>query len=478
MPGCRIGGQPVRLRITRLQAHPEGPTRHPVIYIPGGPGDAAGQDVSALQAWRRFQQAAAWPLDLVIVDPRGTGLSTPRPFCPTVRGSAGTSRLAECFHRLGRGTAERLGARAQVADLHQLIATLGQGGAVLWAESYGALIARRLAAQHPATCACWFWIRRCCTRSRRGRDKPRPRNGAAASFCAPASRELSCRLAVPSLRATIDALRVWLQKHPATIAIAQPPLSARFVKIDGQMLRTLLLLSAYGHPDDMRVIRLLRRAAAQPAVLAALTGPLMALDRRSPRTAPVYWSTRCQFAQDPGGFGHPGREGSRATSGRSPGCPRAACCRRADTGGGGYPGRTHAGCGGGPRDVERIQAGNSSRSAARGTARSGVIVARRGWPLASSRTGAHGWVMLPARAGRMRCDKPATGQMNDGRMTASGCPAKLSLRYCRQLDGHRPHGDLPTSLRKLPNYSRPPWSTGVTPTRFFGKARQMYVDRF
>ncbi|MGB7754455.1 MAG: alpha/beta hydrolase [Salinisphaera sp.] len=310
MPGSRIGGQPVQLRITRLQAHPEGPTRHPVIYIPGGPGDAAGQDVSALQAWRRFQQAAAWPLDLVIVDPRGTGLSTPRPFCPTVRGSVGTSRLAECFHRLGRGTAERLGARAQVADLHRLIATLGQGGAVLWAESYGALIARRLAVQHPGD------VRLLILDSPVLHPLPEKQRQAAASqrrrrqLLRACSRELSCRLAVPSLRATIDALRVWLQKHPATIAIAQPPLSARFVKIDGQMLRTLLLLSAYGHPDDMRVIRLLRRAAAQPAVLAALTGPLMALDRRSPRTAPVYWSTRCQFAQTRADSGVPAKRAS------------------------------------------------------------------------------------------------------------------------------------------------------------------------
>lgn len=297
--GDRIDGQLVQLRITRLQAHPEGPTRHPVIYVPGGPGDAGGQGVLALQAWRRFQQAAAWPRDLVIVDPRGTGLSTPRPSCPTLRGPAGATRLAECFHRLGPGTAERLGARAQVADLHRLIATLGQGSAVLWAESYGALIARRLAAEHPGDVRLLILdspVLRPLAESQRQAAALRRRRRQLMRAC---GRDLSCRLAVPSLRATIDGLIVSLQRHPATIAIAQPPLSARLVEIDGQMVRALLLLSAYGRPDEARVVRLLRRAVEEPKALAALTGPLITLEQRRPRTAPVYWSTRCQFAPAP-----------------------------------------------------------------------------------------------------------------------------------------------------------------------------------
>lgn len=296
-PGARLAGQPVRLRVTRLQVHPDGPTPHPIIYLPGGPGDPGGQAAAALRAWRRFQQQAGWPRDLVIVDPRGTGLSTPRPSCPSPAGDGARDALANCFDKLGPATAEALGASAQVRDLHRLIQALGQGSAVIWAESYGGLIGQRLAARYPDD------VRLLILDSPVLRPQPAPRRQAAAfhrrrrQLIAGCNRHLACRLAVPSLAATIDGLIAARQARPRPLSVAEPPYRARRLTVDGDALRAMLLLSAYGAPEGNFVRHALRRALRQPSALATLAGPLLALDSRQGRTAPVYWSTRCQFAR-------------------------------------------------------------------------------------------------------------------------------------------------------------------------------------
>lgn len=295
-PGDTLESRPVRLRITRLQARPDRATPHPVIYVPGGPGDAGGQSVPALQAWRVFQQTAGWPRDLVIFDPRGTGMSTPRPRCPALEeGSDAAGALRRCFDRLGHATAAKLGARAQVGDLHRLIETLGQGSAVVWAESYGALVARRLAAEYPADVQLMI-LDSPVLRPRPARQRQalayRRRRQQLLQYC---RRRLACRLSVPSLAATIDGLIAARQRQPATVMIADPPRRAETVHVDAATVRALLLLSAYDERNDASVIHALERALYQPAALSALARPLVALNRQRGRRAPVYWSTRCQF---------------------------------------------------------------------------------------------------------------------------------------------------------------------------------------
>lgn len=295
VPGTTLGGAVVRLRITRLQARPDEVTPHPIIHVPGGPGDPGGQSVPALQAWRQFQQAAGWPRDLVLFDPRGTGLSTPRPACRPVPNASDAHRLAHCFKRLGAATAAGLGAAAQVADLHRLIAALGQGSAVIWAESYGALIARRLAAMHPGD------VQMLILESPVLASQPAARRQAAAfrrrraQLMRGCDRHLDCRLAVPSLGTVIDGLIEARRRRPITIATARSPWRPHAMVIDGRTLRALIMLSAYDESRDAGVRRLLRHTLNQPSAIAALAPPLIALNRRRAQRAPVYWSTRCQF---------------------------------------------------------------------------------------------------------------------------------------------------------------------------------------
>lgn len=295
--GESLDGKPVRIRITRLQARPDRPTPHPIVYVPGGPGDPGGQRPQALQAWRRFQQRAGWPRDLVIFDPRGTGLSTPRPSCGQVKPEAGKDELAACFHALGADTVGDLGVDAQVADLHRLIAALGQGSATVWAESYGALIARRLALRHPDD------VQAMILDSPVLHPKPLARRRAAAfrrrrqQLIAGCRAHLQCRLTAPSLGAVIDGLIAARRRDPTVISWARPPYRARTIELNGAVVRTLVMLTGYGGRDDAAVRRILRAAMTERAVLASLAGPLVALARRKHRTAPVYWSTRCQFTR-------------------------------------------------------------------------------------------------------------------------------------------------------------------------------------
>lgn len=298
-PGDAIGARPVRLHLTRLQVRPGGPTSHPVLYLPGGPGDAGGQSARALRAWRVFQQSAGWPRDLVIFDPRGTGASTPRPACARVGDASDRGAPGRCFKRLGRATAAKLGASAQVADLHRLVEALGQGSVAIWAESYGAVIARRLAAVHPDDVQLMILdspVLRPQSIEQRQAAAYRRRRRQLVAACKHRPR---CRLSVPSIEATIDGLIAARRRHSSMIAVADPPRRARTVRVDGDTVRALLMLSAYDERHDGRVLHHLRQALHEPTALSALAAPLLALDRRRDRRAPVYWSTRCQFAPAP-----------------------------------------------------------------------------------------------------------------------------------------------------------------------------------
>lgn len=284
--GVRLNGVAVRLRVSRLLARPDRPSRHPVIYVPGGPGDPGGQTGAALRAWRGFQQRAAWPRDLVIFDPRGTGRSRPRPSCPK-------AALENCFKRLGLETAKALSIDAQVADLHRLIQAIDAGRAVLWAESFGAVIARRLQARHPADVQALVLDSpvlkpgRIAQRRRAELDRRRRQ------LMAGCLEDLGCRLGVPSASALLDGLMARFAVVPQTLAWADVPRRPRTIAVDGQALIAMLLLSGDGPVDSRALIARLRRSLAEPAALVPLAVPVQRLADRGARTAPVYWSSRC-----------------------------------------------------------------------------------------------------------------------------------------------------------------------------------------
>jgi pimeloyl-ACP methyl ester carboxylesterase len=76
------------LAIVRLQA---GSSGAPIVYLPGGPGGSATGAVRDPRSLASFARLAASG-DVILLDPRGTGRSTPRPVCRAPRALAPDER--------------------------------------------------------------------------------------------------------------------------------------------------------------------------------------------------------------------------------------------------------------------------------------------------------------------------------------------------------------------------------------------------
>lgn len=59
----------------------------PVLYLTGGPGGGAGLDEKTLGYWFNWLDENNWQRDVVVFDPRGTGLGKPQVQCPSLQDS-------------------------------------------------------------------------------------------------------------------------------------------------------------------------------------------------------------------------------------------------------------------------------------------------------------------------------------------------------------------------------------------------------
>ena len=127
------------------------PSQGTIVYNPGGPGLTVIQQANSLAA--TFAPVLDQH-DLLLFDPRGTGLSDPLS-CPQfsaaqVFASAATQAAADgaCGSSLGAAAA-RYGTDAIADDLDALRAALGIGELDLWGESYGSYLMQVYAALFP-----------------------------------------------------------------------------------------------------------------------------------------------------------------------------------------------------------------------------------------------------------------------------------------------------------------------------------------
>jgi pimeloyl-ACP methyl ester carboxylesterase len=150
-----------------LHASPLARRRSPIVYLTGGPGQAVGLDADALDDWRSWREALGWNGDLVLLDPRGTGESTPRLDCPelqrVVRQELPHARephetfpaeavaLAACRDRLtGLGIdLRRYTTKRSGDDVAELLDALGGDEWNVYGVSYGTRLALRVLADHP-----------------------------------------------------------------------------------------------------------------------------------------------------------------------------------------------------------------------------------------------------------------------------------------------------------------------------------------
>ncbi|WP_158583533.1 alpha/beta fold hydrolase [Salinisphaera sp. Q1T1-3] len=343
--GGRLHDEPVRLAVRRLQAFPDKKLAHPVVFVPGGPGDAAGLKGAGLRAWRVFQQRAGWPRDLVLYDPRSTGASRPRIGCPPGV-TDDDEPLAACFAAVGAETAGRLGLSAQVADLHRLIVALGEGPVTLWAQSFGAQIGFRLAARYPGD------VRNIILDSPVLEAEPlgvRTRHAMQARFQALIAH---CARLLPCAIRPIGAgalLRGWLDgvaHAPFLLSHAEIPYPAHRLRVDPTTLLTAWLLAGYGPDHDSAVLAALRHALTDRQRLWPTMAGVARLSAGTAMRTPVFWSSRCAVRMPVGPVQDPWLQPPAGLTGYLPRvlrpCDRLAGAGRAYAG----PARGYVGCAG------------------------------------------------------------------------------------------------------------------------------------
>ena len=138
-------GRRVNLFVLRIQPQ-SGAENAPILYLAGGPGDAASAE---LGFW--LESVFHQDFEIILVDQRGTGLSRPSLDCPEYGDSEGEDWLRDCHERLlAEGVdLSQFQALSVVRDIHDLLVALELEQVNLYGNSYGSRLALLLATIAP-----------------------------------------------------------------------------------------------------------------------------------------------------------------------------------------------------------------------------------------------------------------------------------------------------------------------------------------
>lgn len=130
----------------------DGPARDdPLLYIEGGPG---GPSVGWFDEWMRDGWPSREDRDLILLDQRGTGYSSPQLGCPEYQDAVGyqeVSTMRRCHERFVAAGIDlsTVSTPAHAADVEDLRIALGIEEWNLLGTSYGSRIALRVMDQYP-----------------------------------------------------------------------------------------------------------------------------------------------------------------------------------------------------------------------------------------------------------------------------------------------------------------------------------------
>ena len=126
----------------------------PVVHVPGGPGYATKfSAIRLLTTWPTWLANADWLAgrDLIIFDPRGTGMATPNLDCPEEKAQIEaqpffddpTEFYQACFEKFRRAGIDLTAYHtpALAADLNELRRAMGIKSWNVWASSHGTRVA-------------------------------------------------------------------------------------------------------------------------------------------------------------------------------------------------------------------------------------------------------------------------------------------------------------------------------------------------
>jgi len=233
-----------------------GPTRapDPVLVLLGGPGDAASPRLGALVA---AHAAVNRERDVVLVDQRGTGRSSP---LPCASGSdddlqsymdfLDATAVRDCIAAVrASADAARYRTRDFVADLEALRRALGVRQWHLHGTSYGSRIAQQYMARHAESVRSAILVGavpfELAMPAAFGEDADR----AFTMLVDACTADAACRDAFPRLRAETDSVARRLTRAPATVTVPHPasgaPAAIRFTRAAfGEAVRATLYTPA------------------------------------------------------------------------------------------------------------------------------------------------------------------------------------------------------------------------------------------
>ena len=257
-------GRSIALRVVVVPSTDPTPRADPVVFLAGGPGQAATASVRAL-ARTGFRERR----DLVLVDQRGTGGSSSLDCRLETAGAAADAFLAGRFPR------ERLEAcrrswdadvRAYTTgtfadDLEAVRRALGHERLNLVAGSYGTRVAQVYARRYPERVRTLVLRGVAPLAYRVPVPFAEASQAALDSLFAACRGAPSCRASHPDLEDTLERVRAELRRAPRTVAVSGPDGETSELTLDEAVLNGTLLVSLYYAPWAEQLPALLAAAA-------------------------------------------------------------------------------------------------------------------------------------------------------------------------------------------------------------------------
>ncbi len=211
------GGRKISIAIAVLPANTLSPKPDPLFMLAGGPGQSA----AALVPLAGMLGGVRRNRDIVLVDPRGTGKSTPLRCASLDQRDAldelGDVDVADAARRCLReiraaGSADlaQYNTSAFVADIDAVRQALGYDRINLWGGSYGTRVAQEYLRRHPQQVRAMVLDGVAPPDLRVSLDVWTSRDAALAQLFAACAEQASCQRAFPDLNATLAAIRTGL----------------------------------------------------------------------------------------------------------------------------------------------------------------------------------------------------------------------------------------------------------------------------
>jgi len=253
----------------------------PVLFITGGPGQAAGVDQASIDFWWEWLQTVRWNRDFVLFDPRGTGASEPSPFCEEEQALAESywtdppstpdeevrryhDSLNQCQASLQTEGIDlrSYSTRHFAEDVVDLITALPSDEWNLYGVSNGTRVALEVLRTDSSSVRSVILDSVLPPQADQLMEGPSAAHRAFEKVFSYCERDARCRLSYPSLRQSFQTSLEIVRRSPATLSVYMPSTGQHQpVVIDDQNLFSLYFSSFYAWESIARLPQNISHAA-------------------------------------------------------------------------------------------------------------------------------------------------------------------------------------------------------------------------